>query len=56
MKFKYHFSENLQNLFLNFIASNRRDEDDIDGLGVGAMMPQELPEVVLLNNTELYGV
>ncbi len=56
MKFKYHFTENLESLFLNFIVSNHCDEDDIDGLGVGAMMPQELPEAILLTNTELYGV
>ncbi len=56
MEFKYHFTENLQNLLLNFIGTNNNDEDNIDGFGVGAMMPQDMPEGILLTNTELYGV
>ena len=56
MALNYEFSENLQNLFLNFTGAHNNEEDSIDGFGVGAMMPQELPDRILLTNTELYGV
>lgn len=54
MKFNFHFTESLQSLFLSYITSKQQDE--VDCFGVGAMMPQDMPEAILLNNTELYGV
>lgn len=46
--------EGIQNLLLN-LTSNIFD-DDIDNYGVGAMMPQDLPEEIMLNNTAHYGI
>jgi hypothetical protein len=56
MELKYHFTDNLQNLLSNFVDAHNNEEDNIDGFGVGAMMPQDMPEGILLTNTELYGV
>jgi hypothetical protein len=56
MELNYHFTKNLQNLLLNFIGTNSNEEDNIDGFGVGAIMPQDMPEKILLTNTESYGV
>jgi hypothetical protein len=55
MALNYQFAESLQNLFLNFTGTHSKEED-IDGFGVGAIMPQELPDGILLTNTEQYGV
>jgi hypothetical protein len=59
MNMTHPFIASLRNKKLNMFDMLKVKHDDwpnIDEYGVGAMMPQDMPEATLLANTELYGV
>lgn len=51
-----NLSNSIDHLLLSLDSKKTTTDVDIDCYGVGAMMPQDMPEEVLLNNTALYGV
>jgi|GEM_PF-6767722 hypothetical protein len=59
MKLNDYLSANLHNLIFFAESGNEDDSTDqsnIDTLGVGAVMPQDVPELTFLADTELYGI
>jgi hypothetical protein len=53
MKFDPHMHANL----MYFVGVESVEDDyDEDSLGVGAMMPQDMPEYKYLAETEAYGI
>jgi len=56
MELMNDFTDCVQNLLISLNNKKSISEVDIECYGVGAMMPQDMPEDILLNNTALYGV
>jgi hypothetical protein len=59
MEFKHHLQANLHNLiyFAELeIAGDVDDQSNEDNFGVGAVMPQDMPEYMFLAEPESYGV
>jgi hypothetical protein len=58
MEFNYDLQANLHHLIYSFAPENADAEDQFneDCLGVGAMMPQELPESMFLAEPDSYGI
>jgi hypothetical protein len=59
MEFKHHSPANLHHL--QYLAepemtSDIDDEYNEDSFGVGAVMPQDMPEYMILADTESYGI
>jgi hypothetical protein len=50
------FNDGIQNLLLGLNSKKSISELNVDYYGVGAMMPHDIPDEVILNNTALYGV
>jgi hypothetical protein len=50
------FTESLQKLLFSLNNKKSISEVDVECYGVGAMMPQDMSEDILINNTALYGV
>ena len=56
MKLLNDFTDSIQSLLISLNSKKSISEIDIESYGVGAMMPQNLSDEILLNNTALYGV
>ncbi len=56
MELMNDFTDSVQNLLINLNSKKSISEVDIESYGVGAMMPQDMPDEIMLNNTALYGV
>ncbi len=56
MELKNEFTDSFQNLLISLNIKKSISEVDVDSYGVGAMMPLDIPDEILLNNTALYGV
>jgi hypothetical protein len=56
MKLLNDFTDSIQSLLISLNSKKSISEIDIESYGVGAMMPQDLSDEILLNNTALYGV
>jgi hypothetical protein len=59
MEFNPHLQANLHNLIYFVEPEMTRDMDDQsneNNFGVGAVMPQDMPEYMFLAETESYGV
>jgi hypothetical protein len=56
MELTNEFTDSFQNLLIGLNIKKSISEVDVDSYGVGAMMPLDIPDEILLNNTALYGV
>ena len=59
MEFNYHLHANLHNLiyFAELeMSGDADDQSNEDNFGVGAVMPQDMPEHMFLTETESYGI
>lgn len=56
MELTNEFTDSFQNLLISLNIKKSISEVDVDSYGVGAMMPLDIPDEILLNNTALYGV
>ncbi len=50
------FTDNVQNVLISLNSKKSISEVDVESYGVGAIMPHDMPDEILLNNTALYGV
>lgn len=56
MELTNEFTDSVQNLLISLNIKKSISEVDVESYGVGAMMPLDMPDAILLNNTALYGV
>jgi hypothetical protein len=56
MKLLNDFTDSVQSLLISLNSKKSISEIDVESYGVGAMMPQDMSDEILLNNTALYGV
>jgi len=56
MELTNEFTDSVQNLLISLNIKKSISEVDVESYGVGAMMPLDMPDEILLNNTALYGV
>jgi hypothetical protein len=59
MEFKHHLQASLHNLIYfaeSEMTGDVGDQSNEDNFGVGAVMPQDMPENMFLAETESYGV
>jgi hypothetical protein len=56
MELTNEFTDSFQNLLIGLNIKKSISEVDVDSYGVGAMMPLDIPDEILLNNKALYGV
>jgi|GEM_PF-2339513 len=56
MKLLNDFTDSVQSLLISLNSKKSISEIDVASYGVGAMMPQDMSDEILLNNTALYGV
>lgn len=56
MELTNEFTDSFQNLLIGLNIKKSISEVDVESYGVGAMMPLDMPDEILLNNTALYGV
>ena len=51
-----NFTDDVNSILMILNSKKDVSEVGVDSYGVGAMMPHDIPDAVLLNNTALYGV
>jgi hypothetical protein len=56
MELTNEFTDSVQNLLISLNIKKSISEVDVESYGVGAMMPLDMPDEIMLNNTALYGV
>jgi hypothetical protein len=59
MEFNSHLQANLHNLIYFAkpeMSGDADDQSNEDNFGVGAVMPQDMPEYMILADTESYGI